>query len=122
LLDEQSGWWGMETGVRLNRATGPIEKMGEVALLFFFPVFHFPRFLIAFTHRLLGIRAQSELRFRYDWRNNSVLFVHNLSPIPKEVKFGAGAGIDGELVNLLSDDHSLRDASGKHSMLLEPYG
>jgi maltose alpha-D-glucosyltransferase/alpha-amylase len=25
-------------------------------------------------------------------------------------------------VNLLSNDHSLRDASGKHSMLLEPYG
>jgi hypothetical protein len=55
----------METGVRLNRATGPIEKMGEVALLFFFPVFHFPRFLIAFTHRLLGIRAQSELSSRF---------------------------------------------------------
>jgi len=62
------------------------------------------------------------LALRYDWRNNSVLFVHNLSPIPTEVKFGAGAKVDGQLVNLLSDDHSTPDASGKHSVLLEPYG
>jgi maltose alpha-D-glucosyltransferase/alpha-amylase len=62
------------------------------------------------------------LAMRYDWRNNSVLFVHNLSPIPTEVKFGAGAKVDGQLVNLLSDDHSTPGASGKHSMLLEPYG
>jgi maltose alpha-D-glucosyltransferase / alpha-amylase len=62
------------------------------------------------------------LALRYDWRNNSVLFVHNLSPIPTEVKFGASAKVDGQLVNLLSDDHSTPDASGKHSVLLEPYG
>jgi maltose alpha-D-glucosyltransferase / alpha-amylase len=62
------------------------------------------------------------LALRYDWRNNSVLFVHNLSPIPTEVKFGPGSKVDGQLVNLLSDDHSTPDASGKHSVLLEPYG
>ena len=62
------------------------------------------------------------LAIRYDWRNNSVLFVHNLSAIPTEVKLGARARIKGELVNVLSDEHSSRDASGKYSMLLEPYG
>jgi maltose alpha-D-glucosyltransferase/alpha-amylase len=62
------------------------------------------------------------LALRYDWRNNSVLFVHNLSPIPTEVKFDGRAKVDGQLVNLLSDDRSTPDASGKHSMLLEPYG
>ena len=62
------------------------------------------------------------LALRYDWRNNSVLFVHNLSPIPTEVKFSAGTKVDGRLINLLSDDHSTPDASGKHCMLLEPYG
>src|SRR5205814_10394198 len=30
--------------------------------------------------------------------------------------------VDGKLVNLLSADHSTPGASGKHSMLLEPYG
>jgi len=62
------------------------------------------------------------LALRYDWRNNSVLFVHNLSPIPTEVKFGTRAKVDGQLVNLPSDDHSTPDASGKHSLMLEPYG
>jgi len=71
---------------------------------------------------ILATGAPEVLAMRYDWRNNSVLFVHNLSPIPTEVKFGAGAKVDGQLVNLLSDNHSTPDASGKHSLLLEPYG
>src|SRR6201981_2297919 len=31
---------------------------------------------------------------RYDWRNNSVLFVHNLSAVPTEIKFGPAAKVD----------------------------
>jgi maltose alpha-D-glucosyltransferase / alpha-amylase len=62
------------------------------------------------------------LALRYDWRNNSVLFVHNLSPIPTEVKFRVGAKLDGQLVNLLSNDHAIPDESGEHRILLEPYG
>jgi maltose alpha-D-glucosyltransferase / alpha-amylase len=71
---------------------------------------------------ILATGTPEVLAMRYDWRNNSVLFVHNLSSIPTEVKFGAGAKVDGQLVNLLSDDHSTPGASGKHSMMLEPYG
>jgi maltose alpha-D-glucosyltransferase/alpha-amylase len=71
---------------------------------------------------ILATGKPEVLAIRYDWRNNSVLFVHNLSPIPTEVKFGARANVDGELVNLLSDDHSTPDTSGTHSILLEPYG
>jgi maltose alpha-D-glucosyltransferase/alpha-amylase len=62
------------------------------------------------------------LAIRYDWRNNSVLFVHNLSAVPTEVEFGSAAKVDGQLVNLLASDHSAPDASGKHCILLEPYG
>ena len=50
------------------------------------------------------------------------IMVHNFSAIPMEVKFAANAKFDVQLVNLLSDDHSTPDASGKHSILLEPYG
>jgi maltose alpha-D-glucosyltransferase/alpha-amylase len=71
---------------------------------------------------ILGTGKPEVLALRYDWRKNSVLFVHNLSPIPTEVKFGAGAKVDGQLVNLLSNDHSTPDASNKHRILLEPYG
>jgi maltose alpha-D-glucosyltransferase / alpha-amylase len=62
------------------------------------------------------------LALRYDWRNNSVLFVHNLGAISTEVKFDGRAKVDGQLVNLLSNDHSTPDSSGGHYMLLEPYG
>ena len=71
---------------------------------------------------ILGTGKPEVLALRYDWRNNSLLFVHNLSPIPTEVKFRAGAKVDGQLVNLLSNDHSTPNASGKHRILLEPYG
>jgi maltose alpha-D-glucosyltransferase/alpha-amylase len=61
---------------------------------------------------------------RYDWRNKSVLFVHNLSAIPREVFLMPGdvAGRGCVLVNVLSDDHSDATESGKHRVLLEPYG
>jgi maltose alpha-D-glucosyltransferase/alpha-amylase len=62
------------------------------------------------------------LTIRYDWRNNSVLFLHNLSAVPTEVEFGPATKVDGQLVNLLASDHSTPDASGKHCILLEPYG
>ena len=64
------------------------------------------------------------LAMRYDWRNNSVLFLHNLEDKPREVTFDVGLGADGALlVNLLSGDHSRADRkSNRHRVLLEPYG
>jgi maltose alpha-D-glucosyltransferase / alpha-amylase len=59
----------------------------------------------------------------HDWRNNSVLRVHNLSGEPREVRLSVDA--DEEkcvLANLLSSDHSEPDASGRYCMLLEPCG
>jgi len=71
---------------------------------------------------IIPTRKPEVLAIRYDWRNNSILFVHNLSAVPTEVEFGPSAKIDGQLVNLLASDHSTPDASGKHCILLEPYG
>ena len=53
------------------------------------------------------------LAIRYDWRNNSVLFVHNLDGTPREVRFDVGLPAEdaGLLVNLLSEDHSRADAT-----------
>ena len=64
------------------------------------------------------------LMLRYDWRNNSVLFIHNLKPEPQELEFKAKAiGPECELlINLLSEDHSHADKKGRHCILLEPYG
>jgi maltose alpha-D-glucosyltransferase / alpha-amylase len=61
---------------------------------------------------------------RYDWRNNSVLFLHNLAHEPREVEFSVG--IKGEagklLVNLLGQDHSRAGDNGRHRVCLEGYG
>ncbi len=60
----------------------------------------------------------------YEWRNNAVVILHNLSAIPREVKFkpDLGNGDNRWLINLLSGDHSVADDSGKHCILLEGYG
>jgi maltose alpha-D-glucosyltransferase/alpha-amylase len=64
------------------------------------------------------------LAIRYDWRNNSVVMVHNLSAVPQEIWLDTGIseGSGDRLVNLLSTDHSKADDSGKHCILLEAYG
>jgi maltose alpha-D-glucosyltransferase/alpha-amylase len=63
------------------------------------------------------------LAMRYDWRMNSVLFVHNLDSKPREISFSAG--LDDErgnlLVNLLTNDHSRADDRGRHKLLLQAY-
>jgi maltose alpha-D-glucosyltransferase / alpha-amylase len=64
------------------------------------------------------------LAVRYDWRNNSVLFLHNLADAPREIEFSTG--LHGEtnnlLINLLAADHSQASNNGRHSVRLEPYG
>jgi maltose alpha-D-glucosyltransferase / alpha-amylase len=73
---------------------------------------------------VLPIRHPAVLAIRYDWRNNSVVFLHNLSDSPREVTFSTGVrGSEGRvLVNLLSDNHSHATEDGKHRLLLEAYG
>ena len=71
-------------------------------------------------------RDPAVLIIRYDWRNNSVLFIHNLNSKPREIAFSTGLigeNADGRLlVNLLSEDHSRSDKQGRHRMVIEGYG
>jgi len=64
------------------------------------------------------------LALRYDWRNNSVVFVHNLNATPCETRFAVGLADGSEklLVNLLGEEHSHARDDGKHHLVLEPYG
>jgi maltose alpha-D-glucosyltransferase/alpha-amylase len=74
--------------------------------------------------KVISARDPAVLIVRYDWRNNSVLFVHNLDEKPREISFVVGLPGDAGklLVNLLSEDHSETNASGRHKVLLEAYG
>ncbi len=99
-----------------------------------------PASLLNWTERMLRMRKEMPevgwgsfavletppqfLAIRYDWRNNSVLFVHNLGALPQEVQFapGAAGSHDGLLVNVLTEQNSEPDADGVHCVLMEPYG
>jgi maltose alpha-D-glucosyltransferase / alpha-amylase len=72
---------------------------------------------------LLETADRAVLAVRYDWRNDSVLFLHNLAATPREVDFAVGGRkSSGDLlINLLSEDHS-HGAGGRHRVLLEGYG
>lgn len=73
---------------------------------------------------IIATRDPAVFIMRYDWRNNSVLFVHNLDEKPREIAFSTG--LSGEagahLINLLAEDHSHADKRGQHRIVLEPYG
>jgi maltose alpha-D-glucosyltransferase / alpha-amylase len=72
----------------------------------------------------ISAQAKEVLIMRYDWRNNSVVCIHNFSSVPREVGFSITAnGQDScTLVNLLSGDHSQPIDGARHRILLEPYG
>jgi maltose alpha-D-glucosyltransferase / alpha-amylase len=63
------------------------------------------------------------LGVRCDWRNNSVLFLHNLAQEPREIAFHTGIKGKGGayLINLLTADHSQAGKNGKHRVCLEGY-
>jgi maltose alpha-D-glucosyltransferase / alpha-amylase len=71
--------------------------------------------------KVLDAGDNAVLGLRYDWRNNSVLFLHNFADAPREVTFTAGVKDGHELINLLAPDHS-KAHKGKHRVCLEPYG
>ncbi|RXH20420.1 alpha-amylase family protein [Bradyrhizobium guangzhouense] len=73
---------------------------------------------------IIPTRDPAVLIIRYDWRNNSVLFVHNLDEKPREIAFSVGLPDDAgaHLINLLAEDHSHADKRGQHRIVLEPHG
>jgi maltose alpha-D-glucosyltransferase/alpha-amylase len=65
---------------------------------------------------------QGVLALRYDWRNNSVLVVHNLHSTPVEVEFSVGLGDHGEkLIDIADGGNSKAEKNGKHTLLLDAY-
>ena len=76
--------------------------------------------------QIIPSRDSAVLIIRYDWRNNSVLFIHNFDSKPREISFSVGlSGEDvesGRLLNLLSEDHSRGDREGRHRLVIEGYG
>jgi maltose alpha-D-glucosyltransferase / alpha-amylase len=74
--------------------------------------------------KVIATRDPAILIIRYDWRNNSVLFAHNLDERPREISFSVRLpSKSGQLlINLLSEDHSRAGTRSKHRLLMEGYG
>jgi maltose alpha-D-glucosyltransferase / alpha-amylase len=73
---------------------------------------------------VIPMRDAAVLVTRYDWRNNSVVFVHNFDAEPHEIAFSTGVqGEHGDLlINLLGTEHSELSDDGKHHLLIEGWG
>lgn len=72
--------------------------------------------------RVLETHSPHVLALRYDWRNNGVVFLHNLDAKSHSVTFGAGSADAKLLSNLLSGEHSRANGRGQHQLELEGYG
>jgi maltose alpha-D-glucosyltransferase/alpha-amylase len=98
-----------------------------------------PDSLLNWTERLIRMRKEAPeigwgqctpvetndkgvLALRYDWRNNSVLIIHNLNAMPVEAEFDVGLGEDGmSLIDIANHSNSEARDNGKHNMLLDAY-
>jgi maltose alpha-D-glucosyltransferase/alpha-amylase len=62
------------------------------------------------------------LAIRYDWRNNSVLVVHNLNSKPVEVEIDPGVRDIGDLlIDIADGSDSKAGEGGKHCLYLEGF-
>jgi maltose alpha-D-glucosyltransferase/alpha-amylase len=71
---------------------------------------------------LIDVDDHGVIAIRYDWRNNSVVVLHNLGGEATEVELRLHDRGAHTLVNLLTRDHSEADKRGRHHVILEPYG
>jgi maltose alpha-D-glucosyltransferase/alpha-amylase len=73
--------------------------------------------------QFISVGTAKVLAMRYNWRNNSVLCLHNLDSATREVRLRIQGDDERDciLANLLSDDHSQAE-NGSHRIVLEPYG
>jgi maltose alpha-D-glucosyltransferase/alpha-amylase len=62
------------------------------------------------------------LALRYEWRNNTVVTIHNFLGEAIEIELKVGGAAGRSLTNLLSEASSDADARGRHHIILEPYG
>jgi maltose alpha-D-glucosyltransferase/alpha-amylase len=72
--------------------------------------------------KVLDTGNDGVLALRYDWRNNTVVVVHNLLDEAAEIQLRVGDERGRQLTNLLTQDHSQANGRGVHTIIMEPYG
>ena len=72
-------------------------------------------------YELLETGHDAVLGLRYNWRNNSVVTLHNTAGEAIEIELHLGDQPGRTLMNLLTPEHSNADHRGRHHIVLEPY-
>lgn len=72
--------------------------------------------------RVLDTGNIGVLAIRYDWRNNTMVVVHNMLDEAAEIQLRVGDECGRPLTNLLTQDHSYANARGVHHIIMEPHG
>lgn len=70
---------------------------------------------------MLRTSAMPVLALRYDWRETSLVTLHNFSNRTQKVTFTVGCQRDGVLVETFDGHHSRAQNDGAHHITLEPY-
>ena len=70
---------------------------------------------------VLRTNTPEVLAIRYDWRDTSMLTVHNFSSSTRQVKVKVGSARDEILIEVFDGRHSRRQNDGFHRIRLEPY-
>ena len=70
---------------------------------------------------VLRANAPEVLILRYDWRDTSLVTMHNFSNRKQKVRVNVGCANDGLLVELFDGHHSRAHNDGAHRIDLEAY-
>ena len=71
---------------------------------------------------VLNTRNPCVLGLRFDWRNNSIVTLHNFSEKPQDVVVAIQGERGGTMVNLLVNDTSTAFSQTRHRIILEGHG
>jgi maltose alpha-D-glucosyltransferase/alpha-amylase len=74
------------------------------------------------TFVVLRTNVPEVLALRYDWRNTSMVTVHNFSNKKQKVVLKAGCSGDSTLVELFDGGHSRVRNDGGHQIEMDEYG
>jgi maltose alpha-D-glucosyltransferase/alpha-amylase len=74
------------------------------------------------TYRILKTGHPSVLGIHYEWRNNSLVTLHNFHEKPCSISLEIGGGEGAVLSNLLAGEPSHAMPNGKHKIVLEGFG
>jgi maltose alpha-D-glucosyltransferase / alpha-amylase len=72
--------------------------------------------------KILPVQPREVLAMGYQWNGRALIAVHNFADRPCAVRLRAEGPEGHTLTNLLSQEESTADASGRHLLHLEPYG